>query len=148
MSVTSPDVGFGFSDHERHVYGLVLQAVTQPSLLASPYKSRPQLRPRIMSSPDSQDESSSAELGGDSGLESALPVDCLPASPSASPSGPSPSPSPDRDRDHGDGDDGRRRPSRCSIHSHHHQAGPTSMEDKCLECCVYYGVMCCQCTIL
>ncbi|XP_034254927.1 uncharacterized protein LOC117653391 [Thrips palmi] len=28
-----------------------------------------------------------------------------------------------------------------------HGREDTSVEDKCLECCVYYGVMCCQCTI-
>ncbi|KAK3918576.1 Putative methyltransferase cpaM [Frankliniella fusca] len=34
----------------------------------------------------------------------------------------------------------------CPIHGQ--SGGPISVEDKCLECCVYYGVMCCQCSIL
>ncbi|KAE8749097.1 hypothetical protein FOCC_FOCC004266 [Frankliniella occidentalis] len=46
----------------------------------------------------------------------------------------------------GDGQAEYRRHSVCSTHGH--TGGATSMEDKCLECCVYYGVMCCQCTIL
>lgn len=49
-----------------------------------------------------------------------------------------------------DGDDEawRQRDHVCSAPGHSHDSGPSSVEDKCLECCVYYGVMCCQCTIL
>lgn len=35
--------------------------------------------------------------------------------------------------------------SKCSVHC---TSQPRSMEDKCLECCIYTGVQCCRCTIM
>ena len=44
--------------------------------------------------------------------------------------------------------DGRAPTPAPAAHREELKDGPTSIEDRCLECCVYYGVMCCQCTIL
>lgn len=117
--------------------------------LADPYHTKPPQPSSVpqpacaeaMSAYDGQVPGTDPEVPPEGGADAASSVlDC------ASPGGTLAVAGPSRhDHDDVDGD-----PRHCphGQHAHDpHSGGPTSVEDKCLECCVYYGVLCCQCTI-